>query len=72
MVPARRRLKVPGQGVHICAMPLCQKTTLQSGNNIGVMVGVFKQKNCCMPKQSCPILHSNFIFLLIESDILSN
>ena len=43
MVPAQR-LKVPGQGVHICTMPLYTKTTLHSGNNIGVILGVFKQK----------------------------
>ena len=44
IVPAWR-LKVPGQGVHICTMPLYTKTSLHSGNNIGIMFGVFKKKN---------------------------
>ena len=35
MVPARR-LKLQGQGVHICTMPLYTKTTSHSGNNIGI------------------------------------
>ena len=40
IVPARR-LKLSGQGVHICTMPLYTKTTSHSGNNIGIMLGIF-------------------------------
>ena len=43
MVPARR-LKVPGQGVHICTMPPYTKKKLHSGNNIGIMLGAFSFK----------------------------
>ena len=57
MVPARL-LKVQGQGVHICAMPLYTKTTSHSRNNIGIMLGVFKKTIAEMSEKSCPILYT--------------
>ena len=58
MVPARR-FKVPGRGGHICTIPLYIKPTSHSGNNIGIMLGVFlKKKYQIMSEESFPILYS--------------
>ena len=58
------RLKVLGQGVHICAMPLYTKTTSHSRNNIGIMLGVFKKNNCWNVRKVlpfAPLLHQSYL-----------